>query len=382
MCEATGMNPSSCVKLWGPKKEGQVSPSRPIPTPIDSVVDPNDVVLLQYAYDDEIYANLASAALFRTFSIVYGPSLSSVSLRYAVLACTEFCLRRPDIEVDDHINSASRALITKDPTGFREADLFAIYLLAALGTCRGRMKEFKIHFQGFMSAIEHLQNTRLFDMSVFWPFARNDLIWHAVCLEEDDMDILDALVQSRHYVRPPTLSQTKDYCRELERTQNNPNVVSHWSLMDSVSQIQIILWQCMRATINRQSRGHHGVDDSVAFLINEIHEIVASDEMIQEVTEQESNFGLEEDDWWKWLVCLLYRVSRYSLALLESVSVMDGILNGVDKVSFIPHYRFYPKASSVLSKFEQPAIRGFIILGLATSRDGDSEGKISLSHAR
>src|SRR5271170_7658235 len=75
-----------CLKKLGQKSE-EVK-SRVPPTPDDSVIPPQDVLLLQFAYSDE-FANSAGLFirnLFRRFSFMFGPSINNQSLRHATLA--------------------------------------------------------------------------------------------------------------------------------------------------------------------------------------------------------------------------------------------------------------------------------------------------------
>jgi hypothetical protein len=153
----------------------------------------------------------------------------------------------------------------------------------------------------------------------------------------------------------------------------DPTVVSHWALMDCISQIQIILWHILHATIVWQC-DHTGLDPEITGLIREIKSILHMSDLQQQLDEDMAKIDTEENHWWHWLVCVLFQASCYSLTLLECSTVVEGLMGAVDGVRLMPVFPMYPAASGVLKRFEQPAIRSFILAGLACSRETDSQG--------
>jgi Fungal specific transcription factor domain len=135
-CRTMGIK-EPCVKLWGPLREAPFLPSRPFPTASDTVVNVQDVHLLQYAYSDVSSFNCLHRALFRVFSAQYGQAISSLSLRHAVLALAAGHLRSQSSNFHrislSHRGRALRFLIQslKGPAEMlSDADLFTSMILA------------------------------------------------------------------------------------------------------------------------------------------------------------------------------------------------------------------------------------------------------------
>jgi hypothetical protein len=93
-CSSRGIR-EPCFKLYGPKKESLLAPSRPIPTAIDDVLDGKEVLWLQYFYSRR--NQCMEGALIGKLAARYGAALPRASVRYAVLAlaswyiCKESC---------------------------------------------------------------------------------------------------------------------------------------------------------------------------------------------------------------------------------------------------------------------------------------------------
>ena len=110
--------------------EARLNPSRPIPTAIDAVIEPEDVLLLQYAYSRPFDA--FGWLIVNRLQFVYGQSLLSPSLRHAVLAAAakEIGLPRFSPQYQRHKSQTYRELAAKikDPALITEADIFASFL--------------------------------------------------------------------------------------------------------------------------------------------------------------------------------------------------------------------------------------------------------------
>ena len=90
--------------------QARSEPSRQIPTAIDSIIAPEEVLLLQYIYcETEIYDNIGNTAMvwampriLTLFGSLIGRAIDNIPLRYAMLAFAEVflpsnpCLRRHD----------------------------------------------------------------------------------------------------------------------------------------------------------------------------------------------------------------------------------------------------------------------------------------------
>ena len=115
-----------CFKLFGPKTDARLNPSRPIPTAIDAVIEPEDVLLLQYAYSrqlDDFYSLIVTRLPF-----IYGQSLSSPSLRHAVLAWAAMEIGFPQYRRHKSQMYQELAAKIKDPALITETDIFASFL--------------------------------------------------------------------------------------------------------------------------------------------------------------------------------------------------------------------------------------------------------------
>ena len=150
-----------CVKLPGPKSlaVARQEPSRLIPTAIDKVIDHADVPLLQYAYSENMQAGLVGA-MIKCLSSVYGLSLPTGPLRYAVLALSSLCLSgRLDVEpIQDYFGKTRVSLITRlaSPHVVDETDLLATFILAVLESLRSPSREIRIYVQGCSSMLQAL----------------------------------------------------------------------------------------------------------------------------------------------------------------------------------------------------------------------------------
>lgn len=342
-----------CVKKWGPKTEARLAPSRPIPTAIDAVIDTADVPLLQFAYSDHVIqsGHMVAGLLTKKFAFVYGPSISSTSLRHAMLACAAFTLREQnDIALlEVHVDRANRALRTR-PT-YSEADLFAAYLLAAMNARRHNLTHFKVHLLGFAAILEELKNGEHLvpdSLSVFWPYARNDLIWHGRSIGDDV--ILTFWDRTQASLGSPTFGQSERFCQQLAMERRRPDLVGQWSLTESLYQACTILKRCLRLTAHRQCHGLTGLDDTVSARLGETKRVLNSFEtqqmvarferemMMKGVKEGTSMEGLGE----LWLPSFLYHISSFLISLLEAPSIFQGLCSSVEKLVFLSLFRLYP----------------------------------------
>jgi hypothetical protein len=87
-------NAALCIKVWGPSKQ-RAEPSRPPPTPTDEILEPENVMSLQYLYEGpsekvrDGYCWPLSANIFALVNEargIFGSAIGSSSLRYALLA--------------------------------------------------------------------------------------------------------------------------------------------------------------------------------------------------------------------------------------------------------------------------------------------------------
>ena len=157
-CRSRGIN-SPCVKLPGPK----TASSLPVQITDTADVNSQDGLLLEFAYSKKYPMGLHSA-LFKIMATQYGLSISSSSLRHAILA--EAALQLPyqqfgDIYVD-HANHARTSLRRKisDPHAIDDADLLASYLLMCGAAWTSSWSEAEIHAKGCRSLLTHFREKR------------------------------------------------------------------------------------------------------------------------------------------------------------------------------------------------------------------------------
>src|SRR5271170_7143031 len=84
-CQERGIE-SSCLKKLGEKTESSIA--KLLPTPDDEIINPQDASLLQFVYTDKFaYATgPIFQSLLKAFSVIFGQSIKSTSLRQAMLA--------------------------------------------------------------------------------------------------------------------------------------------------------------------------------------------------------------------------------------------------------------------------------------------------------
>lgn len=142
---------------------GQVNkttPSRPLPKLTDATLDVEEVILLSYSCSNEDFrSSFTAGVLIEIFASVYGPSISSVSLRNAALANAAYSLHpEPSsaLSVEKHTTHVYEQLRTTPCSALDEGDLLVVYLLEMLSILRDRRDEFKSHLHGFASIISEL----------------------------------------------------------------------------------------------------------------------------------------------------------------------------------------------------------------------------------
>jgi hypothetical protein len=115
-----------------PKRESSLEPSRPPPTPIDAVIEPEEVLLLEYIYTEnggrtiDMHALYLQILKFLARDSVFGPSISHRPLRYATLAIAEYFLATMNFtsRCEHYIQLAVSALVA-NPQEWRVGDWLA-----------------------------------------------------------------------------------------------------------------------------------------------------------------------------------------------------------------------------------------------------------------
>jgi hypothetical protein len=223
-----------CLKLPGPKSLSPINPSRPIPTAIASVIEPDDVVVLQYAYSLE---GTFWASCCKQFAIEYGIAISHASLRHAMLA-TAAC-EHPSIhmkqQIEYHKREACRQLIRSIETP-SDGDVFAANMLVWVALQQGLETEALSHVKGFLAMNKHLKGgERLTSnmLQIFEPLILDDAILIFSTLGE--------LSMFRYYDLKSTFKKRKSYFHELCRTGTPPEAWQSPSLQALVTHLGELL---------------------------------------------------------------------------------------------------------------------------------------------
>jgi len=152
--------------------------TKDLPTPINEIIDPRDVVLLQYAYSDvsAFALGLKVQRLLAKFAIFFGPSINDSSLRHAMLAYTAaFAPISSGYErMEYHSNLTCQELREKTSATLSEADLFAVCLLIYLSCWYNHLFKFRLHLHGFLTIMKELiaqatTNAAANPYFIFWP---------------------------------------------------------------------------------------------------------------------------------------------------------------------------------------------------------------------
>src|SRR5271170_7437263 len=268
-----------------------------------------------------------------------------------MLACAGFLLGdQNDIaSIELHLDRADRALRTR-PT-YNEADLFAAYLLAAVNARRGNLTHFKVHLLGFAAILEELKNGEhlaLDSLSVFWSYARNDLIWHGRSVGDDV--VLRFWDRTQASLGSPTVGQSERFCQELATERRRLDLVGQWSLTESLYQVCTILKRCLRQTAHRQHHGLTGLDGPVSARLGQMKRVLNSFETQQMVARCERDMMMKgvkevtgmEGSGESWLPRFLYHNSSFLVSLLEAPSIFQGLCSSVEKLAFLSLFRLYP----------------------------------------
>ena len=184
-----------CIKLWGPVRQ-KADLTRPVPTPIDEVIEPENVMLLQFLYEGNWRADFSSVQicyLAKEARQILTSSVTSPSLRYALLLYAGI-VRRPGTMGPLEIRNSSLArqsLLKKTVKTLDEEDLLASAVLALVAH---RMSGFysndkrvqysverKVHMRGFVSILSHLlENSEIMKSSglaMGRPLVRDLVLW-------------------------------------------------------------------------------------------------------------------------------------------------------------------------------------------------------------
>jgi len=161
-----------CIKVWGPVKQ-RTSILGPPATPTDQVIEPENVMLLQYLYHYTFADNYIATQfsyMAKEAARIFSPSINSLSLRYALLLfagvlrgnlnMSPLCMRNASL--------ARLSLLKKPCATMDQADLLAALVLAMVSMTQAvyidedrdlsahYYKEFRVHTNGVESILFHI----------------------------------------------------------------------------------------------------------------------------------------------------------------------------------------------------------------------------------
>ena len=129
--------PQPCIKLWGPKTESRLVPSRPI-MPYDSDITQEECHLLLCIYTE--VAHSSDAKFLSAFVCLFGPSINHRPLRHAIIGVYHTVAK-------EHIGYAYDALLRnlREPSKVDEGDLFTAQFLALI--------DFRVNFNEHVNRV-------------------------------------------------------------------------------------------------------------------------------------------------------------------------------------------------------------------------------------
>lgn len=251
-------NLTCCRKTLGPKTQPRVD--RPVPTPIDDIILPQDVLLLQYAYS-ETFLFLGGQILscfLRALAISFNPSINQLSLRHAILALAAAFIpsNLPYYErMKHHSVLAYKSLQRKTSATVNEADLFAECLLTVLSTVYSDGESFKIHIMGFLSIMKKFNGqSKITDpgcLPLLWPLGRDLILDSSRYAPNSTGVVFNFCYVCRQVMGALTLRSRLKYNRELFGFNLDP----YYPFTQAMWQHLTLLRRAFRETIC-QEMGH------------------------------------------------------------------------------------------------------------------------------
>jgi hypothetical protein len=137
-----------CYKLLGPNTQSKLDPSRPPPTPSDAVIEPEEVLLLDFIYTEKIletsfWSRMLFLLKFFAKDTVFGPSIRCPTLRYAMLVVAESSLDRSGLLSPRSLSYLQKALraLPSNSENCNVGDLVGISLLVGCEAIVGRLRD-------------------------------------------------------------------------------------------------------------------------------------------------------------------------------------------------------------------------------------------------
>jgi hypothetical protein len=324
--------------VLGPKAEATIA--RMI-TSIDGIIQPQDVMLLQFAYSVNFeWLNFGSSItnLLKKFVSVFGPSIDNKSLRHAILAWAAafqpFSSSQHEC-IERHSIAAAKAIVKKTLETIDEADLFATVMLTILYASPGTqdISKFGIHVRGFVAVMSVLSqksrhkgyNSELFK---FWPLAldliqeRSRQVFYPV--------VRDYLIELNYHcnalIGPQNLVRRINYLTEFYGVDPK----HEYAFSQSVWCDSLTLRLCFRETVKRQLGGQKGMDETISSLVSNLKAGLGS-RQIREIAKNlwrrrsRLDWGpLDIKDDLLMFSLLVYQFCEHLILLMDSRTILEG----------------------------------------------------------
>jgi hypothetical protein len=322
-CEFCQTSGEACIKTWGTRTQ-ELLLKGPA-TPIDEVIAPEDVTLLQYVYSDTFGHLWGSKVhrILRKFAVLFQPSINRLSLRRAILAYSAaFAPNSSYADVERYSGLACQLLLRKPSTTLDEGDLFAACLLAFLSAMYDNPPEFRFYLHRFIAIMKDLgqqSGEKQMHFVLFWSLAR-DLITDS----SRNVAGVNDLVLDFCQVSRPLIRQGNGFhqsTRAMEEVYGYGQ--RYWPFVDSVNHSYFLLRRSLWKTICNIELGI--VFDPA--IKSALLEVQVDRDIESKGDEIEAAFHyrtLSEDMTNTILTRLLHRVCKLLIAILEDQTVLTG----------------------------------------------------------
>ena len=317
----------------GFRKEAKLSPSRPPPTPIDAVIDPEEVLLLQYIYSgangNPFSFHLGIGTLL---GASFGPSIPQLPLRNAMLAFAEFLLPsgRSFERLNIFYNRVYETLSVKNSSKIDEGDVFGALLISILvpvvTSSDLSFERVTFFHQYAMSAINHLikkSESSVISTSMFWPAARLEVLFVlSVCVDvASSVELILQLYEGTRTSLGPqrfvALENPYSNLLQYEEIKRHPTIVG----VASILMYAQLLLRCFRTAAERQSKDMFKVDPRMEILVSDLRADIFSPEFrwIRQIL-MDPRQGIAAP-----ILFSLYQFCLLTLVLLNAKAVMTGL---------------------------------------------------------
>lgn len=314
-----------------------------LPTAANSVIDPQDVSLLQFGYSNDFLrmgGNLL-AILLRKFAAIFTPSINGASLRDATLALVAAYSSAPSayLWMEEHSASAHRVLRRRNPETIEDVDIYASLLLCVLSCLYVNPEQFTKRLEDLVRRMVilkenewkkgdsgHLSNNHL---SIFLPFGR-DLILE-LSRRVPNINIDAHLIQfsyiSHHLIGPATFHQRAQYEKEFYGFDSCR--YNHHLFTNGLLQHYTILRRCFRQSLLLQSEESE-ISKAIHIVVSETKADLQSREFVHHLsmlaqTIGDSNAGDDPSTDPMQFFLVLHNFCRLIILLLEAKTLKQGV---------------------------------------------------------